>query len=83
MTKETGKEHLYFLDASYPCVYKGGYFSSIIWDKRVCVHRHYAVIVDVEGVFYSMMVFTISKSYEDVVREIEKTIEDLFMKYVG
>ncbi len=82
MTKETGKEHLSFLNVLYPCVYKGGYFSSIIWDKRVCIRRHYAMIVDIESVFYSVIVFTISKSYEDVTKGIEKTIEDLFMKYV-
>lgn len=82
MAKETGKEHLTFLNVHYPCVYKGGYFSSTIWDKRKCVRRHYAMTVDVRGNIYSVIVFTISKSHEDVTQFIEKNVRDLFNKYI-
>jgi len=82
MAKETGHDQLSFLGFSYPCVYKGGYFSSIIWDKRKCVHRHFVMTVDIRGNFYSIVIFTISKSYDDVTKEIEDILRELFIEYI-
>lgn len=82
MGKETGKEHLTFLDVHYPCVYKGGHFCSTIWDKRKCVWRHYALTVKVNESVYSVIVFTISKSHADVAKKIEEEVKTLFDRYV-
>lgn len=82
MAKETGKEHIAFLNVHYPCVYKGGYFSSIIWDKRKCVRRHYAITILVKGEAYSFIVFTLSKSYEDVTKIIEENLSKIFNQYL-
>lgn len=83
MTKETGKEHLSFLEGSYQCIYKGGYFSSIIWDKRKCVHRHFAMNVNAKGNTYTVIMFTISKSNEDVMKVIEENLQKLFTEFIG
>ncbi len=82
MAKETGKEQLSFLEGSYQCVYKGGYFSSIIWDKRKCVRRHYAMTVNVKGDTYSVIMFTISKSHEDVTKVIENNLQGLCVQFL-
>lgn len=83
MSHETGVGYLQSIQNKYPCVFKGGSLKSKMFDGRFCVWKHYAMTINKNGVFFSIVLFTITKSSANDTLAGEKKIGELFNIYVN